>query len=165
MLAAAFGRVKDALTRVIAAAMAAALSYWLAQMLFGQHQPIFAAITCIICLATNMPGHFRQAISMLIGVTIGIVIGELVFLLPPSLGPYGIGELRVAVAIFSAMLIATAFGLPPVVPIQAGSSALLVILMGPQAAGLARYLDVLLGTAIGLAIAFAFFHTRLRFKA
>jgi uncharacterized membrane protein YgaE (UPF0421/DUF939 family) len=97
-------------------------------------------------------------------VTIGIVIGELVFLLPPNLGPYGIGELRVAVAIFAAMVIATALGLPAVAPIQAGSSALLVILMGPEAAGLSRYLDVLLGTAIGLAFAFGFFHTRLRFR-
>lgn len=72
--------------------------------------------------------------------------------------------MRVAAAIFAAMLVATAFGLPPVVPIQAGVSALLVILRGPHAAGLARYLDVLLGTAIGLAFAVVFFRARLNFK-
>ena len=55
------------------------------------------------------------------------------------------------------MIIATIFGLPPAVPIQAGASALLVILMGPAAAGLARYLDVLLGVSIGLAFAVVFF--------
>lgn len=164
MLGAAFERVKAAFTRVLAATAAAALAYWLARILFHQPQPIFAAITAIICLAPGIPSHFRQAVNMLIGVSIGIIIGELVFLLPESLGPYDIGELRVAVAIFSAMLIATIFGLPPVVPIQAGASALLVILMGPHAAGLARYLDVLIGVAIGLTFAVVFFRARLSFE-
>ena len=164
MLAAAFERVKAAFTRVLAATAAAALAYWLARVLFGQHQPIFAAITAIICLAPGIPSHFRQAVNMLVGVTIGIVIGELVFLLPESLGAHDIGELRVGVAIFAAMLIATAFGLAPVVPIQAGASALLVILMGPHAAGLARYLDVLLGVTIGLIFAVVFFRARLNFR-
>jgi uncharacterized membrane protein YgaE (UPF0421/DUF939 family) len=164
MLGAAFERLKAAFTRVLAATVAAALAYWLARVLLGQHQPIFAAITAIICLAPGIPSHFRQAINLLIGVSIGIVIGELVFLLPESLGPYDIGELRVAAAIFTAMLIATVFGLPPVVPIQAGASALLVILMGPHAAGLARYLDVLLGTLVGVIFAVVFFRARLSFR-
>ena len=57
-----------------------------------------------------------------------------------------------------------AFGQTPTVPIQAGVSALLVILMGPQAAGLPRYLDVLVGGMIGLAFAIVFFRARLNFK-
>lgn len=164
MLAAAFERLKAAFTRVLAATAAAALAYWLARLAFGQQQPIFAAITAIICLAPGIPSHFRQAVNMLVGVSIGIVIGELVFLLPESFGAYDVGVLRVGVALFAAMLIATTFGLPPVVPIQAGVSALLVILMGPQAAGLARYLDVLLGAAIGLIFAVVFFRARLSFR-
>lgn len=164
MLWAAFERLKAAFTRVLAATAAAALAYWLARVLLGQHQPIFAAITAIICLAPGIPSHFRQAVNLLIGVSIGIVIGELVFLLPETVGQYDIGELRVGVAIFFAMIIATVFGLPPVVPIQAGASALLVILMGPQAAGLARYLDVLLGVTIGLSFAVIFFRARLTFR-
>lgn len=164
ILTVAWQRVRAGLTRVLAATAAAALAYWLARLLFGQQQPIFAAITAIICLAPGIPSHFRQAVNLLIGVTIGIVIGELVFLLPETFGAYDIGELRVGVAIFCAMVIATAFGLPPVVPIQAGASALLVILMGPDAAGLARYLDVLLGTVVGVIFAVVFFRARLSFE-
>ena len=164
MFATAFERVKAAFTRVVAATAAAALAYWLARLVFGQPQPIFAAITAIICLAPGIPSHFRQAVNMLIGVTVGIVIGELVFLLPESFGSYDVGALRVGVALFSAMIVASIFGLPPVVPIQAGVSALLVILMGPHAAGLARYLDVLLGVAIGLTFAVVFFRARLSFR-
>jgi uncharacterized membrane protein YgaE (UPF0421/DUF939 family) len=151
--------VRAAFTRVLAATAAAALAYWLARVLLHQPQPIFAAITAIVCLAPGIPSHFRQAVNLLIGVTIGIVIGELVFLIP-----YDLGELRVAAAIFTAMVIASASGLPPVVPIQAGASALLVILMGPQSAGLARFLDVLVGTGIGVAFAVVFFRTRLNFR-
>lgn len=157
-------RMRESFTRVIAATAAAALAYWLARVVLGQHQPIFAAITAIICLSPGIPSHFRQAVYLMVGVSIGIVIGELVFLLPDTLGSYDIGELRVAVAIFTAMMIAAALGQPPVVPIQAGASALLVILMGPHAAGLARYLDVLLGTAVGVAFAVVFFRARLSFK-
>jgi uncharacterized membrane protein YgaE (UPF0421/DUF939 family) len=165
MLAAAFERVKAAFTRVVAATAAAALAYWLARVLYDQTQPIFAAITAIICLAPGLPSHFRQAVNLLVGVTIGIIVGELVFLLPGTVGPYDIGELRVGAAIFMAMLFAAVFGMPPTVPIQAGASALLVILMGPHAAGLARFLDVLLGTVVGVAFAVVFFRTRLTFKA
>lgn len=164
MFAAAFERVKAAFTRILAATVAAAVSYWLAHVLLGQPQPIFAAITAIICLAPGIPSHFRQGVTMLIGVTIGIAVGELVFLLPESIGPQEIGELRVGVAVFAAMLIAAAFGLPPAGPIQAGTSALLVILMGPSAAGLPRYLDVLLGVTIGIAFAVIFFRARLSFR-
>jgi uncharacterized membrane protein YgaE (UPF0421/DUF939 family) len=164
VLKAAFQRAKAAFTRVLAAAVAASLAYFLARTLLGQPQPIFAAITAIICLAPGIPSHFRQAVNLLIGVTIGILVGELVFLLPESVLPYETGEIRVAVALFAAMLLATSLGLTPVVPIQAGASALLVILMGPQSAGLARYLDVLLGIAIGLAFAVVFFRARLTYK-
>ena len=87
MAGAAFERVKAAFTRVLAATAAAALSYWLARGLLHQPQPIFAAITAIICLAPGIPSHFRQALNLLIGVSVGIVVGELVFLLPESPGP------------------------------------------------------------------------------
>jgi uncharacterized membrane protein YgaE (UPF0421/DUF939 family) len=164
VLVAAFDRLKAAFTRVLAATAAAALAYWLARVMLNQPQPIFAAITAIICLAPGIPSHFRQAVNLLVGVSIGIIVGELVFLLPESLGAYDIGELRVAVAIFAAMLVGAAFGQTPTVPIQAGVSALLVILMGPHAAGLPRYLDVLLGGTIGLVFAIVFFRARLSFK-
>lgn len=45
------------------------------------------------------------------------------------------------------MILASMFGLPPVVPIQAGASAMLVLLMGPQAAGFVRFVDVIVGVA------------------
>jgi uncharacterized membrane protein YgaE (UPF0421/DUF939 family) len=155
----AAARAKAALTRVIAAAFAATLAYSLARLLFGQPQPIFAAITSIICLAPGIPSHFRQSLNILVGVTIGIVVGELIFLIPAHPG-----EMRIAVAVLVAMLAGATIGKMPVVPIQAGASALLVIVMGPQYAGLSRFLDVIVGVAVGMTFAMLFFRARLTLK-
>ena len=48
------------------------------------------------------------------------------------------------------MLIAASFGMAPVVPIQAGVSAVLVLALGPQSAGLTRMEDVAIGVVVGL---------------
>lgn len=152
-------RAHAAFTRVLAASIAAALAYGLARLLLGQEKPIFAAITAIICLAPGIPSHFRQSVNILIGVSTGIVVGDLAFLLLPGNVP----ELQMALAVFIAMLAGAALVDQPVVPIQAGSSALLVILMGPHYAGLSRFLDVLIGIAVGLAFAVIFFRARLKF--
>ncbi len=153
------GRVKGAFTRVVASTIAAAIAYWLARHLLGQPQPIFAAIAAIVCLAPGILNHFRQSANLLIGLSIGILVGELIFRIP-----YDPGEFRVAVAVFMAMVIATALATAPIVPIQAGASALLVILMGPQNAGLARFLDVILGASTGILFAVVFFRDRLNFR-
>ena len=135
--------------------MAAAFSFWVARHLLGHPQPVFAAITALICLAPNIPNHFRQGINLLIGVTTGIVIGEIALMFP-----YEMGEVRMAVAIFIAMLTAASLSNAPMVAIQAGASAMLVLLLGPQSAGFVRFLDVIVGVATGLSIAFLFFRKK-----
>jgi uncharacterized membrane protein YgaE (UPF0421/DUF939 family) len=74
--------------------------------------------------------------------------------------PYEMGEVRMAVAIFIAMLAAASLSNAPMVAIQAGASAMLVLLLGPQSAGFVRFLDVIVGVATGLSIAFLFFRKK-----
>ncbi|QRM54933.1 FUSC family protein [Sinorhizobium sp. BG8] len=155
MLEVLFERGRAAFSRALAAALSAALAYWLAHLLFGQPQPIFAAISALICLAPGIANHLRQGASLLLGVTIGILVGEVAFLIP-----YDMGEIRLACATFLAMMIASLFGLAAVVPIQAGASAMLVLLLGPQTAGLVRFLDVIVGVAIGVVVAVVFFRSK-----
>ncbi|MBL0371297.1 FUSC family protein [Rhizobium sp. KVB221] len=147
--------MKAAFTRVLASAIAAGLAYWLANLLLGHNQPIFAAISAIICLAPGVLNHFRQSINLLAGVSIGILCGGLIFRIP-----YDLGELRFAIAAFVSMLIASAFNMASTVSIQAGASALLVILLGPENAGLSRFLDLVIGVAIGMSFAIIFFRSR-----
>jgi hypothetical protein len=70
-------RWSEAWREVLASALAAALSWFLAQRLFGHQQPIFAAITAIVCLAPGLPSHTKQTVGLLLGVATGILVGEL----------------------------------------------------------------------------------------
>ena len=128
-----------------AAAVAASLAYTLAMEAFGHPHPIFAAITAILCLAPGLPNRGRQAAGIILGVATGIVVGEVALQLPAD-HPL----VRVSLTAFFALTIASAYGLPPVVPIQAAVSAVLVLALGPVSAGVVRLLDVLAGTAVGL---------------
>lgn len=139
------GRLGAALPDALAAAVAGALAWWLARALFGHPHPVFAAVTAIICLAPGLPNHGRQAIGLVLGVSTGILVGEAALLLPDPYPP-----LRITLASFAAIMIAAGYGLQAVVPIQAGVSALLVLALGPESAGLVRMLDVACGTAVGL---------------
>lgn len=106
---------------------------------------MFAAITAIVCLAPGLPSHRQQALGVLLGVGTGIIIGELALE-----GTEGSLLPRMSIATFFAIIIATSFGFPPVVPIQAGVSAALVLALGPSTAGQVRMLDVAIGAGIGL---------------
>lgn len=139
------GRLRAALPDAVAATVAAALAWWLAQTALGHPRPVFAAVTAIICLAPGLPDHGRQAVGLVLGVATGILVGEIA-LLASDAEPV----LRLSLASFVAVMIAASYGLLPVVPIQAGVSALLVLALGSDSAGPARMLDVVCGTAIGL---------------
>lgn len=138
-------RLRGALADAVGATVASVVAWELAKLLFGHPHPVFAAVSAIICLAPGLPNHGRQAVGVILGVTTGVVVGELALLMPDT-----IPTLRVSAATFGAILIAAAYGQGPVVPIQSGVSALLVLAMGPEYAGTVRMLDVACGTAVGL---------------
>jgi uncharacterized membrane protein YccC len=129
----------------VVSGIAAALAWTLAQRLFGHPQPLFALITAMVCLAPGLPSYHVQAMGVLLGVATGVIVGELALFLPDAFP-----LLRIAVTACVAILVAVSYGFPPVVPIQAGVSSVLVLTFGPVTAGTARLLDVALGAAIGL---------------
>lgn len=149
--------MKAACGHCLASAIAAALAYWLARQVFGHPQPVFSAIGAIICLAPGVADHVRQGLFMMAGVAIGVAVGELALLIPGDFW-----EVRLALAAFVAMMLASAFIASPVAAIQAGASALLVLLLGPREAGIVRLMDVSVGAATGLAFAALFFGLRRR---
>lgn len=144
----------------MAAALAAAFAFWFAHRWLGHSQPVFAAISALICLAPGIPSHVRQGFGLMVGVTLGILVGEMALLVS-----HDFPEIRLASATFIAMILASLFGLPPVVPIQAGASAMLVLLMAPQVAGLVLFLDVIIGVATGVAVALVLLRERLKLQS
>lgn len=126
------------------AAVAGAVAWVLAAWAFGRPHPVFATVAAIGCLAPGLPSHGKQAIGMVAGVATGIVVGEVALNLS-ALYPL----LRVSTAAFFAILIASTYGMTPVVPIQSGVSAVLVLALGTES-GVDRLLDVATGTAVGV---------------
>ncbi len=139
---------RDAAASAVAAGIAWLLSVWL----FGHPHPVFAAVTAIVCLSPGLPSHGRQAVGLMLGVATGILIGEVALILLPEglLVPEGLSLLRLTLATFFSILVAAAFGQAPVVAIQSGVSAVLVLALGPHSAGLVRLEDVAVGVVVGL---------------
>jgi uncharacterized membrane protein YgaE (UPF0421/DUF939 family) len=120
---------------------------FLAERLLGHPQPVFAAISAIVCLSPGFPSHTKQTEGLLLGVATGIVIGELSLTLPD-----GIPLLRITLAAFFSVIVAASYGQPAVVPIQAGVSAILVLAFGPATTGSVRMADVAVGAAVGFVL-------------
>lgn len=139
-------RWRSAWLDALASAMAATLAWMLARWAFGHPQPIFASVAAVVCLAPGIPSRAGQAVNMLLGLVTGVVIGELLIAAMP--GAHAL--VLIPVLVFVAMMAAVSFGLLPVIAIQGGVSALLVLALGPAAAGQARSLDALVGTAVAL---------------
>jgi uncharacterized membrane protein YgaE (UPF0421/DUF939 family) len=128
---------------VVASTIAAILAWIIARQIFGHTHPIFASVIAIVCLAPGIPNHSKQAWSLVLGVATGILVGEIALMLPNPV-------LRMGFGLFVSMMAASSFGLGPILPIQAGVSALLVLTLGPETAGYVRMTDVVIGTVIGL---------------
>lgn len=143
-------RLRGAAPRALVCAVAATAAYAASHWLLGHPQPVFAAIVALVCLSPGVADHLRQSLLVLTGVTIGIAVGEAALFLPGD-----VWELRLGLSIFLATWIGASLGTSPVMSIQAGASALLVQLLGPEYAGLTRLLDVLVGLAVGLPFGFA----------
>jgi len=146
-----FLRWSEAWREALASALGAALSWFLAERLLGHPQPIFAAISAIVCLSPGLPSHTKQTGGLLLGVATGIVIGELTTALSDNIPLLSdnIPLLKISLAAFLAMIVAASYGQSAVVPIQAGVSAMLVVAFGSATTGSLRMADVAVGAAVG----------------
>jgi hypothetical protein len=134
---------------ILISAGAAGVAWWLGTLL-GHPRPVFAAIAAVVCLAPGVASHGRQAVGMLVGVTIGIVAGEAALSLPILTAGGADMGLKVATVMLVALFAAASFGLNAVMIIQSGASAAIVIGAGQRGPGFERIGDAATGAAIGL---------------
>src|SRR3954447_18153863 len=103
------------------AAIAAGIAWELARRIPGHPQPFFAPIAAVIALGAERGRRGRQAIDMMVGVTLGILIGA-------GVGAVvGGGGWQVVVATAVTLVFATGAGAPRIIRIQAAASAILVV--------------------------------------
>ena len=127
--------------------MAAALAWFLAHDVIGRPMPFFAPIAAVITLASSMGQRLRRTAELVIGVAIGIGVGDSLILLIGS-GPWQIG-----LVVVLAILVATGVGGGTPLVVQSASSAVLVATL-TRTTGLpwTRFFDALVGGGVGLAV-------------
>jgi uncharacterized membrane protein YgaE (UPF0421/DUF939 family) len=140
-------RVRGGLALAGQAGVAAALAWFIAHDLIGRPAPFFAPIAAVITLASSVGQRLRRTTELVIGVAIGIGLGDTLILL------IGTGPLQIGLVVVGAILIATAVGGGPPLIVQSASSAVLVATL-TSSTGLpwTRFLDALVGGAVGLAV-------------
>lgn len=132
---------------VLLQATAGAGAAWgIARYLFDHPAPFFAPIAAIIVLIATLGERGLNAVRLMQGVILGLVIGDLVLI---TMGT-GLGVMTFA--IFSSLAIARAVADPPLVAVQAAFSAILVVAVGDVANGLERLVDAVTGAGIALVI-------------
>jgi hypothetical protein len=138
-----------ALGQLAQAAAAAGISWELALQLPDHGQPFFAPIAAAIALGAERGTRGRQAIRMMTGVAVGILVGAAVLAIA------GAGGWQIVVGTVAALLATTGAGAPLIVRNQAAASAILIVALHKPGSNLAvqRLEDALIGGAVAILIA------------
>jgi uncharacterized membrane protein YgaE (UPF0421/DUF939 family) len=144
-------KVGARLRRILLAAVpllqltAAATIAWVIALQAGGHaDPFFAPIAVVAALSSPLGERGSNAIRLVLGVMIGISVGELTVLVLG--GGYG----RLALATFTAMALARLLRGPRVVTVQAAAGAILTVANAGGEAGVHRLMDALIGAGVAL---------------
>jgi hypothetical protein len=131
------------------AAAAAGISWELALQLPDHGRPFFAPIAAAIALGAERGTRGRQAIRMMTGVSVGILVGAAVLAL------VGAGAWQIVVGSAAALVVTTAAGASLMVRNQAAASAILIVALHRPGSNLAvqRLEDALIGGAVAILIA------------
>ena len=125
---------------------AAATIAWLISIeVLGHEAPFFAPAAAVVALNANLGERGVNALRLLLGVVIGICVGEITILV------LGVGYGRLAVATFASMAISRALDESRVVIAQAAGSAILTVAaLNGATVGLDRLEDAFVGGGVAL---------------
>ena len=140
-------RVRGGVALALQAGVAAALAWFVAHDLIGRANPFFAPIAAVITLASSVGQRLRRTTELVIGVAIGIGVGDAIIHL------IGTGPWQIGLVVLLAILVATALGGGTPLVVQSASSAVLVATLTPTT-GLpwTRFFDALVGGGVGLVV-------------
>ena len=130
---------------LIQGAAAATVAWILAKDVFDHYQPFFAPIAALIALNASLGERGLNAIRLLLGVVLGIIVSELVLV------TLGGGYVSMALAILVATALARAVSAQRIVLAQAGVAAILTVSLSNAEAGIERLSDALIGAGVALA--------------
>lgn len=138
------------LTAVLAVqcGVSAGLSWFVARDVLGHPAPFFAPISAVLLLVAGAGQRLRRAVEMVLGVALGIAVGDALIIL------VGVGPVQIAAVVTLAILTTVILGGGPVAMGQAASSGVLVATLSPPAGGIyyGRFIDALVGGATGIIV-------------
>jgi uncharacterized membrane protein YgaE (UPF0421/DUF939 family) len=142
----AVARLRENMWPVVQTAVAAAVAWEAAAHVLGDPSPFFAPVAAIMSLAATRGQGLRRAIELVLGVALGIGLGDL---LRRAVG-VGVGQLTLTVGL--AMTGAVAVGAGRLFLTEAAVSATLVSTVSQETQGFppTRLLDALVGGAVAL---------------
>ena len=133
---------------ILQCALAGAIAWWVAKSLLGHPQPFFAPVAAIVALGLSFGQRLRRVTEVVIGVAIGVFIGDLFVQL------FGSGVWQVAVVAMASMSIAALLGAGVLMTTQSGVQAVIITtLVAQPGAALGRWLDAVVGGAVALVAA------------
>jgi uncharacterized membrane protein YgaE (UPF0421/DUF939 family) len=137
------------LGRIAQTSSAAAISWELALQLPNHGRPFFAPIAAAISLGAAAGRRGRQAIEMVTGVALGILVGAVLIAVA------GAGWWQILVGTAVSLVLATGAGAPPMVRNQAAASTILVVALHVPGSNqaLQRLVDALIGGSVAIVFA------------
>ncbi|MDQ3627700.1 MAG: FUSC family protein [Actinomycetota bacterium] len=131
--------------------VACSVAWLIASALLDHPQPFFAPIAAVIALAGGAGQRRRAVLELVVGVAIGIAVGELI------LSVIGRGAWQLFLVVGLAAALAVVSGLGRMALLQAVNSAVLISVVIPTAGGSGsaaanRFVDALVGGLVGLAV-------------
>ena len=140
-------RVRHAARAVLQATLAATVAWLVATELVGHVAPFFAPVSAMITLGLTQGRRGRRAVEVILGVTLGIAIADLLVI------QLGTGWWQLALVVAFSMTIALLLGSGDMFAQQAAVSAALVATLQPPDDGIsfARAVDALIGGGVALA--------------
>ncbi len=141
-------RMKASSLAVLQCSVAASLAWALATGPIGHPRPFFAPIAAVVCLGVSLGARLRRSVELVAGVSLGILVGDLL------IARIGTGTWQIGLVVALAMSTAVLLDGGAVFTLQAGSSSVLVATLLPPggSAGVNRFVDALVGGAVGIAV-------------
>ncbi len=141
-------RVRSNAVLVAQCGLASGLAWFVATRLVHHHVPFFAPIAAVIVLGASSGHRLRRTIELIIGVAVGIFVGDLLISL------IGVGPVQLGIVVALAMATALFVGSGGPLITQAGSSAVLIATLYPPDNGVyyTRWFDALIGGVIGFGV-------------
>lgn len=133
---------------LVQSALAAGVAYWFATAVLGHQEAFFAPAAAIIGLGASYRQRWRRTLEIVVGVAIGVGVGDLVVAL---VGP---SVWVLVLAVLVAMSLAVLLDAGALIVVQAGvQAAIVTTLVADPEQGFSRWLDAVVGGSTALLVA------------